>query len=75
MPKSADRSALDYFPSRLDYDPLKDADGCKGCDIYLNATQTVFGEGNLHPQIAQLQITRKQRRELKVLACAFKLAL
>ena len=52
MPKTPDRSALDYFPTRLDYDSLRDAaDGCKGCDIYLNATQTVFGEGSLHPQI------------------------
>lgn len=27
------------------------ADGCKGCDLYLDATQTVFGEGDLKPRV------------------------
>lgn len=40
------RSALDYFPEELDYRSLVlAAKFCKGCDIYKNATQTVFGEG------------------------------
>src|SRR4051812_12940128 len=40
------RSALDYFPKKITYRSLADAaEICKGCDIYLNATQTVFGEG------------------------------
>src|SRR5688572_30405701 len=45
------RSAVDYFPERLDYASMAAAaDGCKGCDIYIDATQAVFGEGSLHPQ-------------------------
>ena len=41
------RSALDYFPAELNYPALVDAaKTCKGCEIYLNATQTVFGEGD-----------------------------
>src|SRR5688572_13324344 len=52
MTKLADRSALDYFPRKLDYDSLKRAaESCKGCDIYINATQTVFGEGNVRPDV------------------------
>ena len=40
------RSALDFFPDRIDYKSLKTASkGCMGCDLYKNATQTVFGEG------------------------------
>lgn len=41
-----ERSALDYFPDSISYSSLRTAaEGCKGCDIYRNATQTVFGEG------------------------------
>jgi DNA polymerase len=50
--KVQSRSALDFFPSHLDYDSLVSAsETCRGCDIYLNATQTVFGEGSLHPAV------------------------
>jgi len=46
------RSALDYFPAHLDYRSLSEAsDHCKGCDIYKNATQAVFGEGDLHAPV------------------------
>lgn len=46
------RSALDYFPPRLDYRSLvKASDHCEGCDIYKNATQAVFGEGDLHATV------------------------
>ena len=41
-----ERSALDYFPEAISYIDLKNAAaGCRGCDLYKNATQTVFGEG------------------------------
>jgi uracil-DNA glycosylase family protein len=51
-PAQLKRSALDYFPPHLDYSSLAAAaDGCKGCDIYLNATQAVFGEGNRHAEV------------------------
>ena len=43
-----ERSALDFFPARTDYTSLKTAArGCMGCDLYKNATQTVFGEGKV----------------------------
>src|SRR5687768_2536675 len=43
-----ERSALDFFPDQINYTSLKiAADGCMGCDLYKNATQTVFGEGRV----------------------------
>jgi uracil-DNA glycosylase family protein len=46
------RSALDFFPPHIDYGSLADAaDHCQGCDIYKNATQAVFGEGELHAPV------------------------
>ena len=42
------RSALNYFPDHINYRALKiAASGCRGCDLYKNATQTVFGEGRI----------------------------
>ena len=39
-------SAEKYLPRRLNLKALRDAaKHCKGCDLYQNATQTVFGEG------------------------------
>ena len=39
-------SAADFLPPRLNLSALRQAAAhCKGCDLYLNATQTVFGEG------------------------------
>jgi DNA polymerase len=40
------RSAADFLPRTLSLSALKAAAAtCKGCDLYKNATQTVFGEG------------------------------
>lgn len=40
------RSAADFLPSKRTLDDLRAAArSCKGCDLYKNATQTVFGEG------------------------------
>ncbi|MDM7921568.1 MAG: UdgX family uracil-DNA binding protein [Pyrinomonadaceae bacterium] len=42
------RSAEDFLPGELTYPALvKAAAGCKGCDLYKDATQTVFGEGDI----------------------------
>ena len=42
------RSALNFFPDKVNYTALKAAaDGCMGCDLYKKATQTVFGEGRI----------------------------
>jgi uracil-DNA glycosylase len=46
MAEITGRSALDFLPPEMSYPALKAAaDGCMGCDLYKNATQTVFGEG------------------------------
>ncbi|HZY98983.1 MAG TPA: UdgX family uracil-DNA binding protein [Candidatus Baltobacteraceae bacterium] len=40
------RSAAQYLPERLSLRALRDAAAkCRGCDLYKDATQTVFGEG------------------------------
>ncbi len=43
-----ERSALDFFPDDIDYSSLKiAAASCMGCELYKDATQTVFGEGQI----------------------------
>ena len=38
--------AEDFLPEQLDLDSLREAAaGCRGCDLWENATQTVFGDG------------------------------
>jgi DNA polymerase len=40
------RSARDYLPPVIELPQLREASKhCRGCDLYCNATQTVFGEG------------------------------
>ena len=47
-----ERSALNYFPENIDHDSLAEAaQNCKGCDIYKNATQVVFGEGPVDAEL------------------------
>ncbi|HEX2671382.1 MAG TPA: UdgX family uracil-DNA binding protein [Polyangiaceae bacterium] len=45
--RSADQpTAEPFLPARRTLPALRAAaDGCRGCDLYLTATQTVFGEG------------------------------
>lgn len=39
-------SAADFLPARLTLPQLRQAaSGCRGCELYCNATQVVFGEG------------------------------
>ncbi len=39
-------SAADYLPERLSLSSLREAaEHCRGCELYKNATQTVFGRG------------------------------
>jgi uracil-DNA glycosylase family protein len=46
------KSALDFFPSRITYPSLKDASKeCRGCDLYKVGTQTVFGEGKVPSEL------------------------
>jgi uracil-DNA glycosylase len=38
--------ASDFLPARESLKALREAAaGCRGCDLYEDATQTVFGEG------------------------------
>src|SRR3954467_13433928 len=54
----AKQSAADFVPDSHDLDTLTDAaQGCKGCDLYLDATQTVFGAG---AQDAEMMPRREQ---------------
>jgi uracil-DNA glycosylase family protein len=46
VPTRPSRSAADYIPDRPTLPVLREAvQKCKGCDLYMNATQAVFGEG------------------------------
>lgn len=39
-------TAAEFLPNKLTLPSLRDAaTGCRGCDLYLRGTQTVFGEG------------------------------
>jgi DNA polymerase len=44
--RTVEVSALQFLPARLSLPALREAaKGCRGCPLYKNATQTVFGEG------------------------------
>ena len=52
MAKAENTSAADFLPKRRDLKSLRTAARCcRGCDLYKNATQTVFGEGSAHASI------------------------
>ena len=52
------KSAADFLPAHLTLKALREsARSCKGCDLYKNATQTVFGEG---PQKAEVIFVGEQ---------------
>jgi DNA polymerase len=45
-------SAADFLPRGRSLEALREAaKSCKGCDLYLNATQTVFGDGPSHASV------------------------
>jgi uracil-DNA glycosylase family protein len=46
------RSALEFLPARQDLPSLREAASqCRGCELYREASQTVFGEGRAHAPI------------------------
>jgi len=52
MDKEEQTSAAKFLPNRRDLESLHAAArSCEGCDLYKNATQTVFGEGAEHANI------------------------
>ena len=51
-------SAADFIPPRATLPKLRTAAaGCRGCDLWVNATQTVFGEG---PRAATVMLVGEQ---------------
>jgi uracil-DNA glycosylase len=45
-------SAADFIPPNPSLPKLRDAaQGCRGCTLWVNATQTVFGEGPVHAEV------------------------
>src|SRR3954454_23291688 len=45
-------SAADFLPPKLELPLLREAaKGCRGCGLYCNATQTIFGEGPPHAAV------------------------
>src|SRR4029078_13558845 len=52
MGKKENTSAAKFLPDSRDLESLREAArSCEGCDLYRNATQTVFGEGAAHASI------------------------
>ena len=48
----AAEKTLEFLPDELSYRALKAASmECRGCDLYKNATQTVFGEGQISSRV------------------------
>ena len=61
------KSALEFLPARHDLASLRAAaKDCRGCDLYREATQVVFGEGAsraaIQNQDARGQERRRQRQ-------------
>src|SRR5687768_15021896 len=51
-------SAVPFLPTRITLETLREAaQGCRGCPLYRNATQTVFGEG---PESARVFLVGEQ---------------
>ncbi len=51
-------SAADFIPPNPTLTKLREAAaGCRGCDLWVNATQTVFGEG---PRVADVMLVGEQ---------------
>jgi len=48
-------SAADFLPARTTLPSLRDAvQGCRGCDLYRDATQAVFGEGPAEARVVMV---------------------
>jgi len=62
-PPIATGSAADFIPPRPTLEKLRVASaGCRGCDLWVNATQTVFGEG---PRAATVMFVGEQPGDLE----------
>jgi uracil-DNA glycosylase len=55
MQRAQKPSAVPWVPQSLDLKTLQDAvQSCHGCDLYRNASQAVFGEGQRHARVLML---------------------
>ncbi len=51
-PDAKERSAAAYFPKKISLKTLRNAAArCRGCDLYKDTTQTVFGEGPVRAKV------------------------
>jgi DNA polymerase len=58
-------SAADFLPERRTLPALREAAaGCKGCRLYANATQTVFGEGPRTAEVVMVGEVPGDREDL-----------
>jgi DNA polymerase len=64
MATTSDRPGAEHFvPGTLDLEALRDAAaGCEGCELYRDATQTVFGKG---PSAAAMMLIGEQPGDLE----------
>lgn len=52
MPKHLETSAAGFLPERRTLPVLREASKkCRGCDLWVKGTQTVFGEGAAHAEV------------------------
>lgn len=52
MAKKLERSAAEFLPEKMTLPTLREASkGCKGCDLWIRGTQTVFGEGGTQARV------------------------
>jgi DNA polymerase len=59
-------TAADFLPDRLNLTALREAaEHCKGCDLYLDATQTVFGEGPKSAQVVMVGETPGDQEDIE----------
>jgi uracil-DNA glycosylase family protein len=66
MPVAPKTSAADFLPDRLNLAALRRAaDVCRGCDLYKNATQTVFGEGPRRARVVLIGETPGDREDIE----------
>src|SRR4030095_8341493 len=57
------KSAVQFLPERRTLESLRAAaSSCEGCDLYKNATQTVFGEG---PKDASVMLVGEQTGDME----------
>jgi uracil-DNA glycosylase len=63
---AAQRSAAEFLPSRLNLTSLRrSAAVCRGCDLYKDATQTVFGEGSRTSELLLVGETPGDQEDLQ----------